>query len=597
MSKLLLTIQDAVQEVSEAMCAAIGMDSEIVDDELRIVAGTGRYFRKIGQIEEEGDFNCGEIYSLVLTTGKEYIIEDAPHDPIYLPREKELAEVCCPIKLDGEIIGLIGLVAFNEDQKKVLLEKAESFLVFTRRMASLIASKASEVKISNEMKIMLESIHDGIILVNENGIITSCNKTAAKLMSKSEDKLIGNKLQDFWNDSPIMNVIQTGIGYKDREEIYNASSENYKHFVTTVSPVFAVIEKSQGMGTSKCTGAVISFRDIAGVRKLLYNMTEKKQDTSIDEILGNSIQINELKKKVLKIAKGRSTVLITGESGTGKEVFAKAIHFSSPRKDEPFITVNCGAIPENLMESELFGYDSGAFTGANRNGKPGKFELANGGTIFLDEIGDLPLHLQVKLLSVLQSQKVERVGGTKEIPVDVRVIAATNQNLEKMVTEKRFREDLYFRLHVIPFYIPPLRERKEDILILSENALNRYNALLGKRICGFSQDAISLLLNYSWDGNVRELENVIEYAVNMEDGDFITIEGFPPLLRSQSVIKAEIDSLGKQYKELDKKVIAECLRKGGKSLEEKREIAKLLGISQSTLYRKIRELKLENKEL
>ena len=590
----LQAIQNTAQAVAEAISAAIGVETEIVDIELNIVAGTGRYFQKIGQIEESGNLDSGEIYGVLLSTGNEYIIENALADPIYLGVEGELAEVCCPIKIDDQIIGLIGLVAFNEEQKKLIVQKQQSLLNFTRKMASLLASKVVEVDISNKMRIMLESIHEGIISVDHNGIIEDCNVMAGILIGKDKQELIGKELKEFWSDSPIMEVIQTGKGYSDNEEIYSDVFGNMMHFHTTVTPIFVDHYKYLNISSkSKCIGAVVFFRDIADVRKMVYTMTEEKGSSSFDEILGVSTSIQELKEQAKKIANGRSTIFITGESGTGKGLLAKAIHYASPRSSNPFISVNCGAIPDTLMESELFGYDAGAFTGARKNGKPGKFELANNGTLFLDEIGDLPLHLQGKLLHVLQQQKIERVGGTREIPIDVRIISATNRDLEQMVHDGEFREDLYFRLNVIPLNIPPLRERKVDVPILLGHALNRYNYLLGKQIRGFNQAAMQSLLNYDWQGNVRELENVVEYAVNMETDPMINLDSFPPRLMREQIGSSDILTLSEQCKEVEKRAIIKCLKQTGYSLEEKRKAASILGISESTLYRKMRELKIE----
>lgn len=554
------------------------------------MAGTGRYYKKIGQIEEGGNINSGEIYGLVLSTGREYIIEDAPNDPIYLGLEGELAEVCCPIKIDDKIIGLIGLIAFTEEQKQTLINKQDSLLNFTRKMAFLLASKVIEVEISDTHKIVLESIREGIISVDNEGIITSCNLMAERLIAMPKDILLGKNLKEIWPDSPVMDVIHTGKGYSDNEEIYSTFNGKQMHFITTVSPLYFNIESNSYPSKNKCRGAVISFRDIYDVRKMVYDMTEKKLSSSLDELLGNSKQIRELKETAGIIANGKSTILITGESGTGKSLLAKAIHFASPRKDAPFISVNCGAIPENLIESEIFGYEDGAFTGAKKSGKPGKFELADKGTIFLDEIGDLPLHLQVKLLHVLQNQKLSRVGATREITVDVRIIAATNRNLEQMVIDREFREDLYFRLNVIPLHIPPLRVRKEDILILLENALNKYCILLNKQIEGFQTNTLQLLLSYSWRGNVRELENIVEYAVNMENTNIITVDSLPPRFKPEHKKQSGILPLEVLRREFEKKIILDYLKKVGYSVEEKRKVATLLGISESTLYRKIKEL-------
>ncbi|MCF0144678.1 MAG: sigma 54-interacting transcriptional regulator, partial [Firmicutes bacterium] len=243
--------------------------------------------------------------------------------------------------------------------------------------------------------------------------------------------------------------------------------------------------------------------------------------SSLESIISKSPEMEQVKRRAFQVAHSDSTILITGESGTGKGLLARSIHRESDRADQPFVTVNCAAIPEMLLESELFGYEKGAFTGAEKDGKPGKFQLADKGTIFLDEIGDMPLHLQVKLLNCLQNKQVDPVGGSKPVDVDVRVIAATNKELEKMIEEKTFREDLYFRLNVIPIYLPPLRERREDVDILLDFALRKFNLRLNKRIIGFSEEARRVLNKYSWPGNVREIENAVEYAVNMEDGEYI----------------------------------------------------------------------------
>ena len=290
------------------------------------------------------------------------------------------------------------------------------------------------------------------------------------------------------------------------------------------------------------------------------------------------------------MAASDSTILITGESGTGKELFARAIHSESPRKKNPFVAINCGAIPEMLLESELFGYEKGAFTGADSRGKLGKFEIANKGTIFLDEIGDLPLHLQVKLLHAIQNRRIDRVGGTSPIDIDVRIIAATNKNLEKMITAQEFREDLYFRLNVIPITIPPLREREGDIALLLQFALEKFNELLSKHIRNFHPDSLNALLNYSWPGNVRELENVVEYAVNMEEGREILPENLPDkILRRKRNLNSKL-GLKEKLDEYQKMLIEECLNETGHSTEEKMIAAQKLGISESTLYRRIREL-------
>ena len=369
----------------------------------------------------------------------------------------------------------------------------------------------------------------------------------------------------------------------DNNVLSETSVQNMRyHFIVTVKPF------SSG---DEIDGVVVSFRDIEEAQKLVYNFNTRTIKNTVDDIIGTSEKIMIAKKQALITARGNSTVLITGESGTGKEMFAKAIHYASARGDNPFITVNCGAIPENLLESELFGYEKGAFTGANEKGKVGKFELADGGTIFLDEIGDMPLHLQVKILHVLQNMRFEKVGGSRSIVVDVRVIAATNKDLEKMIEEGTFREDLYYRLSVIPLSIPPLRERKADIRMLMYHFLKKYNTFMNRKIEGFSDEVEELYMNYDWPGNVRELENAVEYGTNMAFGKVIDIEDVPVriLKKEEEIVKfRNMDKpLADQIKLYEKEIITKKLKQhnGVKDV-----VARELGLSRATLYRKLSEL-------
>ena len=294
------------------------------------------------------------------------------------------------------------------------------------------------------------------------------------------------------------------------------------------------------------------------------------QQNGIDQIIGNSPMMKELFRAIETIGATQSTVLITGESGTGKELVAKAIHLNSSRTDLPFVSINCGAFPETLLESELFGYMRGAFTGASSN-KKGLFEIADKGTIFLDEIGEMSLSMQVKILRVLQERKFRRVGGTDEVSVDVRVIAATNKELLKLVSENRFREDLYYRVSVIPLDIPPLRKRKEDIPLLVGHFLNKYNVQMQRSILGVSEEAMRQLEHYDWPGNVRELENTIERAVAFETGEEIHPERLPTriscLNSSESSDYDKIPENGidleRHLSDIEKSYILEALHKSG----------------------------------
>jgi transcriptional regulator with PAS, ATPase and Fis domain len=319
---------------------------------------------------------------------------------------------------------------------------------------------------------------------------------------------------------------------------------------------------------------------------------------SWDNIIGESLRMAQAKLMGRRAAQTESTVLLLGESGTGKELFAHAIHNDSKRSHYPFVKLNCAAIPGELLESELFGYDTGAFTGARKGGKVGKFELANGGTIFLDEIGDMPLSMQAKILRVLQEREVERVGGTSTISVDVRVIAATNRNLVEMVKKHEFREDLYYRLNVMQIDIPPLRERMEDISELVDHLLRKISDRLGKYVVKVSEAAFATLQAHTWPGNVRELENVLERSINLADGEVILPAHLPqPVARKGAGHVVETREENQPIKELsavledvERATIARCLEHTGGN---KLQTAKLLNISRSNLYEKIQKYRLD----
>ncbi len=310
----------------------------------------------------------------------------------------------------------------------------------------------------------------------------------------------------------------------------------------------------------------------------------------LHSIIGESKEIRSIKSLVRKVANTNSNVLILGESGTGKELFAHAIHSESNRRKRPFIQVNCAAIPSELLESELFGYEAGAFTGAKRNGKIGKFEVANGGTIFLDEIGDMPLEMQSKLLRVLQEREIERVGSNISKKIDVRVVVATNRDLEEMVKERTFRLDLYYRINVVTIKVPPLRERKEDIRALAESFAYSLSSKYNKGVIGISKEAMRILEENDWPGNIRELENVIERAINIiEDEDTIEMKHFPTHLVGEAQIK-EIKPLRVLMDEAEKRIILQYLRY---FKNNKTKTAKALNISRTALYEKIEKYESE----
>lgn len=584
----LSVIRGTVMNVAEAITAALEIETEIINEHLEIIGGTGRYREKVGTFEENGDLDSGAIYGKLLKAGKKYVCTDPVSDPEYDPKEGELAEICCPIWLEGRILGLIGLVAFNEEQREKIVKNQDTLALFLDRMAELIASKLAQTEQGNQLQGIVDSMHEGLIALDRHVEIRSCNYECEKLLSIRREQMVGKSLQEIWHIPEVMNVIRTGVSVKDKEVLFHLQNGRDKRFLCTIIPLQASTgEKAD----APALGAMILFQNSAEVKERIYKLAVNGKHTSFHDIVGESQAIAEVKKRTLQIASSDSTILVTGESGTGKELFARAIHTASPRKDSPFVAVNCGAIPEMLLESELFGYERGAFTGADTRGKPGKFEIAHKGTIFLDEIGDMPLHLQVKLLHVIQNRQIERVGGISPIDVNVRIISATNKNLERMIETREFREDLFFRLNVIPLHIPPLREREGDVEQLLQYALIKFNGLLGKQIQRFSPSALQALCDYGWPGNVRELENVVEYAVNMENSQEIQVENLPDkIARGALGTKTYSTGMKEKLDEYQKMLIEECLDKTGRSTEGKIRAAGLLGISESTLYRRIREL-------
>ncbi len=317
---------------------------------------------------------------------------------------------------------------------------------------------------------------------------------------------------------------------------------------------------------------------------------------TMEGLIGKSPQMQKVYDLIQTVSQTDTTVLIQGESGTGKEMVANAIHLKSLRKNKPFIKVNCSALPETLLESELFGHEKGAFTGAFRQRK-GRFELADGGTIFLDEIGEISPSVQVKLLRVLQEKKFERVGGNETLSVDIRLICATQKDLKKEIQNGSFREDLYYRLNVVPIYLPPLRERKEDILLLADHFVNKFSKKIGKEVLGLSEEAKSILLRYHFPGNIRELENMIERSITLLKGKIIKVEDLPEEIIEKEISVQEISkkiqgpkSLAQAINLFEKEYIQNVLEK---TKGKKGEAAEILGISRKTLWEKIKELKIE----
>lgn len=592
----LSAIQKTTQAVADAISEAVGLETEIISDEELIVAGTGRYRDKIGCIEKCGDSSTNEIYGMIFRTGVNYIIEDAPEHPDYWGIEGELAEVCCPIELDGKVIGIIGLIAFDEAQRTLLIEKKQSLLNFCNKMADLLSTKAKEIAVTNGMKTILSSLEEGVLYLSRSGAIIECNERAARFLHEDYSEIIGKNIMHLCNDKFLLDAVESGTTYRNVERHLAGVGGQTFHFMMDIYPI-RIAEDEEGVpdNSAEIVGTVVSLKDMADIKKMVYALTDNSLTDMYSKIIGKSKAIRNVKGYIKRIANSQSSVLITGDSGTGKSLVAMSLHTNSDKRNKPFIHVNCAAIPDTLIESELFGYEAGAFTGARESGKPGKFELADGGTVFLDEIGDIPLYLQGKLLHVLQFGKFERIGGTKEILVDVRIIAATNKNLENMIKNKEFREDLFFRLNVIPIYMPSLKERREDLPLLLDNAVHKYSEMLKKPIKGINDEALDILMSYDWPGNVRELENVIEFAINMEDSPIITTASLPEYFTGKRSTYYSDRTLEEQCRAFEKQTIERLLEEEGYSVNSKRKVASRLGIGEATLYRKIKSLGIDSK--
>lgn len=594
---LLAGVQENCQKVAEAVASALKTEVEIIDNELLRVAGTGSVRNDVGYRLRRGFVN-----KHVINTGKPVFINEAGYHKIcgLCPLKGNCfyrASIVYPIIASDNVIGTISLIAFDDLQKENLASNTDSLMEFIGRMADLMASKALEKEIILEKMIMagkleavVDAVYEAIVAVDGKGVITHFNRSAERIFRIKKENTLGMDFNQVMSGIPLQEVLEEGKEFSSRE-VFISRGNKRLHLLSTARVIRGEESSSQGV--------VATFRDFIETQKLAYEYMSTQREITFDDIIGRSNAIERVKNQARKIAVGKSTVIILGETGTGKEIFARAIHASSQSAGKPFVAINCGAIPESLLESELFGYDEGAFTGAKKGGKPGKFELANGGTIFLDEIGNMSLYLQSKMLRVLQEKAIERVGGTQVIQVDIRVIAATNSDLQSMVQKGLFREDLYYRISVIPIVLPPLRERREDIPLLLNYYTKRFAGLLNKEIIGFSDKALQACMDYGWPGNIRELVNVVEYAVNLEESGVVKGESLPARLLSRTPRHNGMHADTKDIvplEILEREALEKSLARFGFSDEGKRKAAQALGISRATIYRKIERygLRLQN---
>ncbi|MEW6662040.1 MAG: sigma 54-interacting transcriptional regulator [Bacillota bacterium] len=444
-----------------------------------------------------------------------------------------------------------------------------------------------------QLACVLETVGEAVTIIDEEERVLAWNKPAENMYGISRLELLGKSIKPYFTDLMLTRVM------KDRQKVRNAYHQPRagSHIQINATPVIL---------DGKVLGSVSADRDITEIVYLNQELTKASAQVRILEtqikkaangpfvsfrrILGHSPRLAETITLAKRVAGTDAAVLIRGESGTGKELFAEAIHLESRRRDRPFVVINCGAIPSTLFESELFGYQGGAFTGADKKGKPGKFELANGGTLFLDEVGELPLEMQVKLLRVLQSKVFYRVGGSEPINVDVRIIAATNRNLESMIQDGRFRDDLYYRLNVVSLEIPPLRERKEDVPELIHFFVQEFSRIHNRIISHLAPEVMASLLEYSWPGNIRELRNMAERLVVLADGEIIKKEHLPGGFAVNKGVPAAAPSVGRLTElteQAERNTIRAALERAGGN---KAKAAEILAIPRSTLYYKMKSL-------
>ncbi|MBP2628074.1 MAG: modulated sigma54 specific transcriptional regulator, Fis family [Firmicutes bacterium] len=498
----------------------------------------------------------------------------------------------------GQVIGILNMsgasAASHLHTLGMVVAAAEAI------MAQLdIRRKNQELALSNNrLTNIFNTMSDGVLMVDEWGIVNQLNPAAKRILNRTEKEVLGMSIDRIFGGKTSLTkqMLSSKEAYED-VEIMVDTKKSAIHCLATVDP----LTDEQG----KVIGGVIILRPIKQIQNLVNRFSNYCATLQFSDIIGESLEVLEVIRVASLAANTSSNILLQGESGTGKEIFAQAIHNHSEQRKGPFVAVNCGVIPRELVGSELFGYVEGAFTGAVRGGKPGKFEMASGGTLFLDEIGDMPLEQQIALLRVLQEKNVMRIGGDKVIPVNVRVICATNKNLSQGVERGTFRQDLYYRLNVISITIPPLRNRVKDIHLLFNYFLNKIERDRG---CKFSVEpaVIECLERFGWPGNVRELQNVVERAVSLTEGEVITIAHLPIEVyapqgtvypQTQALLLPALkESFGREQRRqlldaAERQQILMLLSKCGGNISV---VARELGVSRNTLYRKMRLYAIEN---
>jgi sigma-54 dependent transcriptional regulator, acetoin dehydrogenase operon transcriptional activator AcoR len=483
-------------------------------------------------------------------------------------------------KQDGEIIGFLDI---SGPRERATVHQLGLIVAAAHAIEDRIVLNESYCQIydvNKYLEAILNSVSDGIVAVNGQGLITGINKVAARGLQCNPAELVGKSINAFTQHrGRLQSFFNSKAAGRSEEEISLKMPGGKRTYTAKACPVFN--EKNDNKGF------VLTFSPTPKTISSPHSSKGMVTKFSFFDIIGESSLIRQSIEKAKRVAQGPSTVLILGESGTGKELFAQAIHNASDCKFGPFVSVNCGAIPRELIQSELFGYEEGSFTGAKRGGRAGKFVTANGGTLFLDEIGEMPLEMQINLLRVLEEEAVVPVGGRRAIPINVRIIAATNRSLFEEVSKGRFREDLYYRLNVISIALPPLRAREGDIDLLVNYFVKKISRKVGKNIHAVDPDVIRMFEKYNWPGNIRELANAVEYAVNIAPDEEILVKHLPTYLRKNQFEKPRPGADGiMTLSALEKDAIEKTLLFYSGNITK---ASKALGIGRNTLYEKIKK--------
>ena len=583
---VLMQIQPTIQRFARMLASVLQLEVEIVDENLCRVAGTGAYGKFLGR-QLSGN---SRLLRHVLETKTEKVVTQSRFDPLCEGCDskencREKAFLGTPVILQDRCVGVISLIAVTHEQQEHISDNLREFSDYVRHISTIFVSKLLEDQgpgdnISKIFATMIDNMDQGVLVVDADNRVQFVNQTALKTLGVVQNNIIGKPVRFrplTFESNFTHGHMQHIVSWDDKSEL-----------------IIGQLHNIQGRQLF-----LMAFHQ----SHTSFSVANAPDEPHIEQLVGECRVMRQLKRLISRIAPSPSSVMVVGESGTGKEVVARAIHKLSGRRNKPFIAINCAAIPEQLLESELFGYVKGAFTGASANGKTGLIQAANTGTLFLDEIGDMPLMLQAKLLRAIEAREILPIGASSPIQVDIRIISATNQNLAQFIAEGKFREDLFYRLNVIPITLPPLRERQEDIELLVHYFLHLHTRRLGSVYPGIAPDVVEILRKHRWPGNLRELSNLMEYLVNVvPSGEVIDSTLLPPnLLNNGTTEQSDVtevseahlsldDAGGTALEEMEKQIIREALSRHN----SKKEVADELGIGIATLYRKIKKYELLN---